>query len=286
MAVNSVQGTSRLSSNDFQYKELTDEQLKARLSLYTGDSVEAAPLTLKLDNGGTLSMPTGDSQKRQEMGDILRALSEEGQTALLQAGNQVAQGLAQATAQMQSSNGAFLAGNVPPGLSNDIAAALGATPSAQSGDTNAALTEVLTVTMTMSESEIAEFATQLRGKLQEKSNLREQIGRWRVEAADIQEQLAAMNNANSDHKYAVDIGPEGNQTTKMMTKGEAEAYVKELENKQKDGESTLETLSEMTQMDTMKLQEMMQDQARIMQLLSSIMKMNHDTLKDTIQKIN
>lgn len=46
-----------------------------------------------------------------------------------------------------------------------------------------------------------------------------------------------------------------------------------------------ETISDMSQMDQLKLQEAMQKQAQILQLISNISKMQHDTLKAIIQNM-
>jgi len=265
--MSTIQSVSGVRSRELQFKQLTDDQVNARIKLFSGDQLETRP---SIDTGKeVIALPTFDAREKADLVNLFKNATPEQRVALAEVGNQVVQGLT------SSSGGLQAGGLTSPGLQSTLDYAFQTYMMTHAeADANTAVQGVVTTAITASEQDTRDFAEKLAGNLDAKKELRVQI-------QDIQEQLsdADWSKADKDGKLPFDVVDEnGKEKTVMMTKGEAESY--------KDGlQSKYDTAGDMTQMMQLQLQDAMNKQAQAVQMLSGIMKTLYDTAKAVINNL-
>lgn len=278
MAVNTVQGVS--SSKDFIVQDIPQEVEQRLLSLFQGDSLEKGPPQLSSTGAALTDLPVSDPQQQQTLVVFMQGLSEDDRRAALQGAYALLQGITASSEALQNLNAPLSRENMPPALSAGVQSALDSLPAG--GDHNQAVQGLLGASLQMAELKLYDIATQMQENLKLKDSLRNQLRDIDAEILDIEEQLAAMNHPDENHKYPVDVGPEGAGQTMMMTKQEAQDYLSSLKKKKQDIESRLATANDLNGLLAFDLQQAQQQQQLCMNTMSSIIKMMHETMKVAI----
>ena len=123
-----------------------------------------------------------------------------------------------------------------------------------------------------------EIANKIQRNASLKAQLREEISMLRDELAEWPNNdetrtltyLKLVQQADGSYKMI--------EVTQTVTKSQVESLLEQMT-------MQLETISDMTQMDMLNLQDAMNKQAQLMQMMSNIMKMFHDTAKSIIQNL-
>jgi hypothetical protein len=126
------------------------------------------------------------------------------------------------------------------------------------------------------EAELQEMAARVKANLEGKKTVREDLAELRDLIND--DQWPAEFTYTEHVKNASGKLVSTEKTVTLASKDEAEALLQDLE-------SQLQTMTDMSQMLQLQLQEAMNKQQQAMQILSNIMKNQHDTLKAIIQNM-
>ncbi|HSI05143.1 MAG: hypothetical protein ACAI38_21810 [Myxococcota bacterium] len=141
------------------------------------------------------------------------------------------------------------------------------------------VTDIMVRVMGRVEDTVAQFAIDLQGKINMKSELRTQLAEVRDMVANWPE--GAETQTFTYTSYDVDSST-GKVTetvhTEELTKEQAMALQERMQ-------SQLDTLSDITQMQQFELQQKYQQQQEAMQTLSEILRSMHDTMKNTIANV-
>lgn len=266
-----IHGVSGVERQQFRYQTLSAEQIERRIALFTGDRIETQR-KVEIRQGETVALPAFDPAQKQHVMNLFQQATPEQRVALAEAGNQLVQGLAV--------HGEALVADgrptkLPPSLEADVGNALEQyVVVRKEADANAAVSGLVEMAVTSAETDMYDFASQLQDNLDAKKNKREEIADFRDQLAD-----ADWDAVGEDGTIDFDIvGEDGEVKTVSMTKAQAEAHLENLE-------TDLATLSDMTQMMQLQLQDAMNKQAQAIQTLSAIMKSIHDTAKAVIQNM-
>jgi hypothetical protein len=257
-----IQRVSSAQVHELQYKPLSVDQLQARIRLFSGDQMER-PRALNVGKQ-TIALPASDPQQQAAVASLLSGLTDEQKAALVQTGNQLFQGLASSPAGLTAGSAA------PPELKALVTQTI-QSYSETTGEQNAdaAVQGSMYMAVASADADVYDFAAKLKGNLDEKKAIREEIADFRDQMAD-----AKYDGPGGTSTFTIK-DENGNEKQVTMTKEQAEAHMGNLESK-------LQTASDMTQEMQMQLQDAMNKQAQAIQLLSNIMKMFHDTAKAII----
>lgn len=259
---------SGVESQRFQPVQLTSEQVQQRVQLFTGDSMESAQASAGVDAASS-GLAHG---QLQVVTSFYGNASADQQTQLAQVGNNVFRALTQSGAALESN---------PAALSSMQESFTDFISITGEQDVNAATNGIMMMGLSDAQSQVLKFGTDLKGKIEAKKTMREDI-------TDVREMLAAYPEG-----WETTTDVDGNEVTKAefswldadgvrhtdtMTKAEAETHLGTME-------STLESISDMTQMMQMDLERAMQLEQQYFQTMSNIMKMMHDTAKSIISNL-
>jgi hypothetical protein len=144
-------------------------------------------------------------------------------------------------------------------------------------DAAAVMQDIMTMAMAGTEADVAKMAVRVQANLEAKARLREDMAALRDIIAD----GTFPVEFGYTHATVNEAGGDLVATAKTVTLAGAEQARALL----KDLNDTLQTMTDMGQMLNLALQDAMQKQQQVMQMLSAIMKNQHDTLKAIIQNM-
>ncbi len=138
------------------------------------------------------------------------------------------------------------------------------------------VTDIMVRVMGRVEDQTAQFAIDLQGKLNMKTELRTQLAEVRDMVANWPEGAETQTFTYTSYDVDTSTGKvTENVRTEELTKEQAVALQERMQ-------SQLDTLSDITQMQQLDLQQKYQAQGQAMQTMSEIMRSSHDTMKNTI----
>jgi len=126
--------------------------------------------------------------------------------------------------------------------------------------------------------DLAKFTAQVEAIIELKSAVREEISCLQEELMNWPDDGSTREITYSDWIQNADGSFTETQYTKTMTKAEVENLVEKLE-------ALLETMGDQSQMDMLKLQDAMNAQAQLMQMISNLSKMFHDTAMAIVRNL-
>ncbi len=201
--------------------------------------------------------------------EMLSGLNAEDKSTVLSAGKNIAKSLTSA-AGAASSEGEII--NLIGGDMADIAKTLG------SGDGNMLTNQSVLAAYAGVNDDLMGFANKVNNNNNAKSTLRENVSMLQDEVTNWPEGVETQDITYTELTQNADGSFTEKEVTKPMTKAEVQNLIDSM-NSQKD------TISEMSQMDMLNLQNAMNQQSQLMQTLSNIMKVMHDTAKSIIQNL-
>lgn len=280
-----------------QHQQLSEAQLQSRLQLFSGDSIEKGSQSTGVAGAGTQTLPSvADPAAVAAFSGAIQSAPVEAQQQILEAGNQLAQGLAKAAGEMKPGD--------PPSdqLQKDIEYALGTTHGALSSAGKSPTAEEMVAgaaeaSIGAINQDLVELSQKVESNLAKKKAIGAEMREIREDIAEIQDAIDDINHAVStmadgETKQMETVDANGNPVVLTMTKEEWQQYANDLKSAKRNLETKLEnldseyqTISDMNQMDTLMLQDMMQKQQQMFMLLSNLSRMMHDTAKNTLQNL-
>ncbi len=270
-----IQGVSRVGAPDYKFQTLDQEKVKARIQLFTTDSLEK----VRAANVGAsqLSLPTTEPAQQAAMANVFKNANPEQQAVLVEAGNQLYQGA------LSVSHAASTTG-IPEEVGAPLTYAFEqyVTTQAEAG-VEEACNGVIYMALGGAEQDLYDIATELQANIDNKKDIRENLTAAKEDLADFKGQLA---ECEGEGPWKFEIRDEnGEFKTVTMTKEEAAEYQTSLESGIANLEDAYQTATDLTPMLQMRVQEAQQKYMQAMQMLSNMIKNWHDTAKAIIQNM-
>lgn len=257
-------GIRGIQQQDFLQQIQQEQQVQAKRIQAFSDSD-----SLSIGQGPSAKFQSAISPEMQgSINEMLSGLNEEDKQSVLASGKNLAKTLTSVSAGASAEDiGAMIYGDMA-----NIANTLG------NGDANMVACNSMLAAYAGVTDDLYGLANKCSNTTNLKKSIREDEAMLRDELANWPEGVDKIEITYNEYSQDANGNFIKTEVTKEMSKSEVQNLMSEL-----DG--VKETLTEMNQMDMLNLENAMNSQAQLLQTVSNIMKMMHDTAKSIIQNL-
>lgn len=257
-------GISQIQNQQYLQEVQQQQQVKA-----TKVQVFSDQDSLSVGQGPSANFKSALSPEMQgNINELLSGLSADDKNAVISAGKDLANALSGISGAASSEE---ISGMISGSMAN-IEKTLG------TGDVDMLACDSMLAAYAGCNDDLMVLANKCSNTTEIKKEIREDISMLQDELSDWPEGQDKMEITYNEYSQNADGTFSSKEVTKEMTKEDVNNLIDSLN-------STKDTLSEMNQMDMLNLQNAMNNQSQLMQTVSNIMKVMHDTAKSIIQNL-